>query len=263
MKSLIKITLLGLIRDRVLQALMLSSLLMLAIPSVSSLSMRQVTELSITLSLSFISFLLLLISVFLGSTAIWRDMERRYTFSVQSLPVTRSSYMLGKFSAIAACIAFVAILLGALSIALILSANSLYPSARPIAWDVFLAALVFTVLKYALLTAFAFLFSSISTSFFLPVFGTLVTFLVGSASQQVYDFVTSSASRELPAFLKFAGTALYYVLPNFSAFDLTVNAVYSIELQPVGMMLSFAYGVVYTAMVLALACLVYAKRELQ
>jgi len=95
MLNIMQITLKGIFRDRVFQGIMALGVLFLFIPSAASLSMRQVTELSITLSLSLISFILLLLAVFLGATSIWKDMERRYTFSVLSLPLSRSSYLWG------------------------------------------------------------------------------------------------------------------------------------------------------------------------
>jgi ABC-type transport system involved in multi-copper enzyme maturation permease subunit len=101
MLQLLSITVKGIFRDRVFQGIMMSALFFLLIPSISSLSMRQVVELSITLSLSLISVIMLLLSIFLGGSSLWKDMERRYTFSVLGLPITRTSYLLGKFFGIA------------------------------------------------------------------------------------------------------------------------------------------------------------------
>ena len=263
MKTLIHITVLGLIRDRVLQAMLFSSLLMLLVPTLSAFSMRQVTELSITLSLSFVSLLLLLIAVFLGSTSLWRDIERRYTISVLSLPLSRTSYVLAKYCAIAIVICAIVALLGFLSLILIQISSGMYPPGRPIAWDCILLAYLFTACKYLLLSAFAFLFSSFSTSFFLPVFGTLIIFFVGSGSQQVYDFINSQSSAQLPAAFKSAGAILYFLLPNFSAFDLTVHAVYSIPLSLEGILLTSAYFIVYSAAVLSLAAAIFSRREIR
>src|SRR5512135_2342994 len=97
MLNMVQITLRGIFRDRVFQGIIMTALIFFAIPTVSSLSMRQVTELSMTLSLSLISFILLLLSVFLGGTSIWKDIERRYTYGVLGLPIPRGRYLLGKF----------------------------------------------------------------------------------------------------------------------------------------------------------------------
>ncbi|HCB31456.1 MAG TPA: hypothetical protein DEP50_12775, partial [Acinetobacter lwoffii] len=76
MISILQITLKGIFRDRIFQGIMALAVLFLLIPFAASLSMRQTTELSITLSLSLISFIMLLLAVFLGATSIWKDIER-------------------------------------------------------------------------------------------------------------------------------------------------------------------------------------------
>lgn len=257
------VTVRGVFRDRVFQGILMTALVFLAIPSVSTLSMRQVTELSITLSLSLISFILLLLAVFLGGTSLWKDMERRYTFSVVGLPLKRRDYMVGKFAGIAGFVVLTAMLLGFVTYGVVLYAIGVYPPFRPVQWSYLFLAILFDALKYILLVAISFLFSSVSTSFFLPVFGTIATFLVGSATQQVYDFVHSPTARTLSPFVRDAASFLYYLLPNFSAFDLKVNAIYAIKPDAGGLLITAAYWAVYTVIVMAAATLIFSRRELQ
>lgn len=257
------VTVRGIFRDRVFHGILMTSVIFLFIPTISTLSMRQVTELSVTLSLSLISFILLLLSVFLGSTAIWRDIERRYTFSVVGLPLSRSQYVIGKFAGIAGFILFTSLLLGAVACAVVWYASALYPPARPVVWSTLLLAIIYDAIKYVLLVAVSFLLSTVSTSFFLPVFGTLSTFLVGSASQQVYDFVNSPAAAKLSPVIRQAASILYYIVPNFSSFDLKVNAIYGLAVSAQGLLLTLAYCAVYMIVVLSLASLIFSRRELQ
>ena len=119
------------------------------------------------------------------------------------------------------------------------------------------------MLKYILLVAIAFLLSTVSTSFFLPIFGTTAIFFMGSATQDVYDFLHSSAAQNFSPLIKKAATGLYYILPNFSAFDLSVNAVYGIAVPPTGLLLTTAYFAVYSAVILTLAVLAFSRREFQ
>jgi ABC-type transport system involved in multi-copper enzyme maturation permease subunit len=260
---MIRVTLKGVIRDRVFQGIFMASFLFLFIPSISSLSMRQVTELSITLSLSLISFILLLLAVFLGGASLWRDCERRYTFSVLGLPLTRSSYVLGKFAGTALFLLFSTLFLAGVACVVIWYASGIYPPVKPVAWHYLMLAIFYDLLKYVLLISIAFLFSAVSTSFFLPVFGTISLFLVGSASQQVFEFVSSDPGKKLPVMVQAAAKGLYYILPNFSAFDLKLNAIYGIKISPQGLLLTFVYFIVYTSAVLFLGTLVFSRRELK
>jgi len=253
----------GIFRDNVFRGILMIAVVFLFIPAVSGLSMRQVTELSITLSLSLISIILLLLAVFLGGTSLWKDMERRYTFSVLGMPITRTDYLLGKFIGIAGFIVLTEIVLGALGYVMILQSSATYPPDRPIVWANVFFAMSFDMLKYILLVAWAFLFSTVSTSFFLPIFGAISIFFVGSATQEVYEYIHSAGGQAYPALFKMIVTLLYYVLPNFSAFDLKVNAIYGVRLEPAGLALTTAYFVVYTAILLALSSWSYGRRELQ
>ena len=86
MMTIILITLKGISRDRLFQGIMSAVCGFLLIPVIASLSMLQVTEWSLPLSLSLISIIQLLLAEFLGGTSLWKDIERRYTFSVLGLP---------------------------------------------------------------------------------------------------------------------------------------------------------------------------------
>lgn len=263
MVTIIKITLKGIFRDRVFQGIMITACAFLLIPAIASLSMRQVTELSLTLSLSLISFILLLLAVFLGGTSLWKDIERRYTFSVLGLPISRQSYMIGRFGGVALFVALAAVVLGAAACAVVLYSSTIYPSARPVIWPTIVVCIAFDALKYILLIAVAFLFSTVSTSFFLPVFGTIATFLAGGIIQQVYEFVNSPASKSLSPFVKQIAKALYYILPNFGAFDLKVNAIYGLPLSLTGILLTIAYFIVYAGLLLSVAVAVFSRREMR
>jgi Cu-processing system permease protein len=263
MTSIIGITLKGIFRDRVFQGIVAASLLFLVVPSISTLSMRQVTELSITLSLSLVSFIMLLLAVFLGGTALWKDMERRYTFSVLSLPISRSSYLLGRFAGISIFLLITAAILGVVALLVVFLVSGSYPPDRPVSWGMIVAAVGFDAAKYIFLTAFGVLFSSISTSFFLPVFGSIATFLVGSATQQAYDYVCSPAGKSVAPLVREGAKALYYLLPNFSAFDLKVNAIYALPPDCRGLWLTAGYFVVYTGFVLTAAAALFSRREMK
>jgi ABC-type transport system involved in multi-copper enzyme maturation permease subunit len=263
MWAIISMTLKSIFRDRVFQGIMVTALVFLLIPGIASLSMRQVAELSLTLSLSLISVILLLLSVFLGGTSLWKDIERRYTYSVLGLPLSRTSYLLGRFGGTALFVMLTAVLLGVVSFGVVAYTSAVYPPARPVVWSAMALCILFDALKYILLIAVAFLFSTVSTSFFLPVFGTIAMFLVGGITQQVYEYIHSPASRELAPIVKQTALGVYYLLPNFGAFDLKVNAIYGLPVPVQGLFLTGAYFLVYTGFLLAVSTAVFLRREMK
>lgn len=264
MRHIMLITLKGIFRDRVFQGILVLGILFLFIPSAASLSMRQVTELSITLALSLISFILLLLSVFLGATSIWKDMERRYSYSVLSLPISRSSYLLGRFFGLALFLLLCAALLTIIAMLVVKFASGIYPSDRPVQWTYLLLAVLFGSLKYILLVAVAILLSTVSSSFFLPMFGTICIFLAGGITQQVYDYTQNAAQEQLVSpMLKPLVTFAYYLLPNFSGFDLKINAIYGLAPNGQGLLLTVLYFFAYTAILLGISILLFNRKEMQ
>lgn len=262
-KELFLINIKWVLRDRVLQALVgVAFLLLVLVPAFSVLSMRQVQELSITLSLSFISLVLFVLATILGASSVWRDIEKRYTASVLTLPYSRGTYLLGKFLAISLFLVFSAVLFAAVASVAIWFSSTLYQSAFPVRWLHIVNAVIFDVMKYILLAAIAMLLSSFSTSFFLPVFGTISLLLAGNASQEVYDFITNDAAgAKMSVVIRSAAKFLYYIIPNFGAFNFKVSAIYPVPLQIDGLFYTLIYFTVYTGIVLSVSIRIFSRRE--
>lgn len=263
MLSILTITLRGFLRDRIVYALLgVAIFLLLLIPAMSSFSMRQVQELSITLSLSATSLLLLVLAILLGAASIWGDLEHRYTAGLLGLPLSRRAYLLGKFAGIAIFLLACCALLSCSGLAVIAFAKLQYPAAIQPPWGTILLASAMIGLQYVLLAAFALLFSTLSTSFFLPVFGTLSIYLAGSSSQEVYDYVNSDLGAGLGPLLRFAAEIFYYTIPNFAAFDLKVQAVYGLPLDGLNLLGVLVYALSYLAVVLTVAVWLFERRDL-
>jgi ABC-type transport system involved in multi-copper enzyme maturation permease subunit len=261
--SLSRANLLMLLRDRLLQAVLaVAAAMLLLVPSLSTFSMRQVQELAITLSLSSISLVLLVLALLLGSSAVWRDIERRYTASILALPVSRATYLLAKFVSIGIFIIACGALLGAASVAVIAIAAAQYPADIPIAWGNIILAIGADVLKYLLLTTVAVSLSAVSTSFFLPFFATLAIYLAGSASQEVYEYVSGQFGQQLHPLQLNAIKGVYYLLPNFAAFNLKVHAVYALPVSAQAVLFPLLYSFTYGGILLGLAIWVFNRREL-
>lgn len=260
---LVFLTFRGTIRDRVLHAVLgVAFLMVFLVPVLSYFSMRQVQELAITLSLSAISFVLLVISLLLGASSVWRDIERRYTASILTLPISRGHYVIGKFLGAAIFIIFCALILGLSSVLVIKLAASRYPSDIPIYWLNYAIAVVADLAKYILLTSFALLLSSVSTSFFLPFFCTTAIYFAGSGSQEVFEYISSELGKGVSPLSLLAIKFAYYVLPNLSAFNYKVHAIYGLPIDPQGLLYTFLYFVVYTAILLSIAVWSFSRRQL-
>jgi len=263
MYSHLAVNLRWIVRDRIFQALIaVSLLLIMLVPVISPFSLRQTQELAVTLTLSFTSFILLVYALLLGSTMVWRDIERRYTFAVLSLPSERGVYLLAKFCSIAFFLTVSALFAGFCS-AVAIKISSLHtPSTIPIQWGAIALAIGMDLIKYVLLAAIALLVSTVSTSFFMPFFTTLAIFLAGSASQEVYEFIMSSHGAKLPAISRAAIKLVYYLIPNFGAFNFKLQAIYPIPLDRLQIFYNLCYFLVYGTLMLSLAIWGFSRREI-
>jgi Cu-processing system permease protein len=261
--SLCRANLWMLLRDRILYAVLgVAAVMLFLVPSLSSFSMRQVQELAITLSLSTISMVLLVVTLLLGSSSIWLDIERRYTASILTLPISRDSYLLAKFLSIAVFIIVTGVVLAAASAAVIALAATQYASDLPIAWGNIMLAIGADIIKYILLASVAVLLSTVSTSFFLPFFVTLAIFLAGSASQEVYEYVSGQFGQQIDIVQMVAIKGVYYLLPNFAAFNFKMHAVYALPVSAKAVLFPFGYAVIYGGIVLGVAIWTFKRREL-
>ncbi|GAB4558060.1 MAG: ABC-2 transporter permease [Geothermobacteraceae bacterium] len=260
---ILRATVVGLLRDRVLHAIVGAGLLILVlVPLLSGFSMRQVRELAITLSLSCNSLVLLVLAIMLGAASIWRDVERRYTASLLGLPLARHTYIAGRFAGIAVFLLVCGAFLGLCGCVVVWFMRTEMSAGLALNWFNLVLAVWGDICRSILLLALAVLFSSISTSLFLPVFGTLGIYLAGSASQEVMDYLATEAGKQLPQATRTIAEILYFILPNFSVFDFKVYAVYGLATPLKGAMFAAAYFVVYGGIVLLLAIRLFSRREL-
>ena len=263
MRALIKLNLLLILRDRTIHILLaFAAILMVIVPMVSAFSMRQSQEMAITLSLSFISFILLISTIILGTTVIWRDIERRYTHAILSLPLDRGRYVLGKYLAVCIFLLGSALVIGCCAVIAIKIGSLQNRSDFPVQWDRIALSIAMDVLKYSVLTAMAMLISTVSTTFFMPVFVTIALFLTGSASQDVYEYIVSAQAKNFGEFSKALVKIVYYIIPNFGAFDYKLYAVYPIQIDAMGILYNAIYAVIYAAMALSLAVICFNRREM-
>lgn len=259
---LVRTNLLMILRDRLLHAVLLVAVgMILLIPALSSFSMQQTQELAITLSLSGISFVLLLLTLLLGTSSIYRDVERRYVASVLSLPLKRTSYLMAKFLSVAAFLLLTGVVLSIGASLVIAMIAQKFPSEVAVPWLTIILAIAGDIFKYVLLSSVALLLSSVSTSFFLPFFGTLAIYFCGSASQEVFEFVSGEFGQGIHPISQAMIKAVYYILPNFSAFDFKVYAIYALPVSQDSLLLLILYGFFYVAIMLGLAFWSFNRRQ--
>ena len=253
----------GGVRDRVLGAMVVVGLiLLLTTPVVALFSMRQVLALATSYSLSIISLMGLLLTLFIAMGLLARDLEQRQVYTICSLPISRATYLLGKFLGFAIVIFLAVSILGCFSAGALFVLEQIHPAERAFAWGGFFIGLWFQYWVLLIVGAITILFSTVATSNFLPLALSVGIYLGSYSSEAVHYFVrTAAGQKELGAAVRLLGNVVYWILPNFSAFDLKAQIIYGVALNGRELLLTQLYAVGYLGVVLLLATLAFARRE--
>jgi len=243
------------VRDRVLYNLVFFALLMMvAAIAVGQISIGIEQIVIVSLGLSAISVIGLLISVFLGVALVSKEMDKRTLHALLAKPVRRWEFLLGKFGGLVLTLAVntAAMALGLL-LAMLYVKHSLERSDATV-----LVAVYFILLKLALIVALALLFSCFTTPL-LAILFTAGLYTVGLYVQELRNLPLELLSPAMTAFTKW----LSYLLPNFENFNVMAMAAHG-RAVPVALILqNTLYTVVYCTIVLAIASVVFSRRNLK
>jgi len=243
------------VRDRVLYNLLFFALLMIAAAIlVGQISIGIEHIVIVSLGLTAISVIGLLISIFIGVSLVSKEMEKRTLYALLAKPVRRWEFLLGKFGGLVLTLVVntAAMALG-LFLALLYVKHSLDRGDLAV-----LVAVYFILLKLALLVALALLFSCYTT----PILAALFTsgvYVVGSFVQQLKDLPADLMSPAMAAFTRF----LAYLLPNFEDYDVMGPAAHGQAIPGLLILENTLYTMVYCAMVLSVAAVVFSRRDLK
>ena len=240
----------GAVRDRVLYSIGVFAVLIIA----SSLVAQEITigdqfKVVRGVAQSAISVFLSVIAMFYGTSLIWRELDRRTIYNVLSKPVSRSSFVLGKFFGLVMTLWLLIAVMGALYL-LFVAPQQGFPHTS---FFVFLALLA---LELALLTAWATLFSTASSQTTAAAF-TLAVFVIGHLADDIWLFGQGAET----AWIKTVSAVTYWVLPNFEVFNVQPQAAHQVAVDTGFLVHAVLYGLAYTTAVLVVAVRVFSRRD--
>jgi ABC-type transport system involved in multi-copper enzyme maturation permease subunit len=252
------------VRDKVLYSIVaFAVLLMAASYLIGQLTAGQDLKIIKDLGLAAMSLMGLFIAVFIGIGLIAREIDRRSIYAVLAKPVRRHELLLGKYAGLVGTLFFnLAVMTlayyGVLAyMGWILSPSALKAAPAPPADPRLLLAVFMIGCELALVTAVALFWSTFSSSALLSAGLTFAMYIAGQFGADLKNFeqvVTSPLAG-------FVGRALYYLLPNFAAFDVKAQVVQALPIQPGYVALTAAYALVYIALLLTASVLIFARRD--
>jgi ABC-type transport system involved in multi-copper enzyme maturation permease subunit len=241
------------VRDRVLYNLVLFVLLLTgASIFIGELSGGQERKVIVDLGLSAMLLFGVFIAIFVGVGLVYKEIERRTIYAVFSKPVGRGEFLLGKYLGLCLTLLVNVLVMGVgVSLALAYVSGGWDPLI-PTIWP----AILLIYMELMLLTAISLFFSSFSS----PALSALLTFLIfiiGHFSADLKSLAVSLGSTGA----RWLFTGLYYLVPNLANYSFITPAAHGRAPSLSYVLVAGLYGLVYIAVVLAAATLVFSRRN--
>lgn len=238
------------IRDRILYGLVVFSLLLMAFSMIlGQLSFEEQVRISMNFGLSAIHIGTVILSIFVGSTLVNKEIEKKTIMTLLVRPITRTQFLLGK----ALGLLFVNVLVAS-GLAAILTLVLLFLGAEftaSFAW-----ALYGIVLEGVVLLGITLLFSTFSTPFMVVAFAAGI-FLVGHWVDSLAFFADKSESGSFKLF----ETVVTAVWPNLEALNWRSQAVFASPVSVSELINASAYSIAWFVFVIAMTAIVFRKKD--
>ena len=264
------------VRDRVLYLLLVVGIGAVAFSKfLGEISVGDTLHVIVNTGLTAVSLLGVMISIFVGTGLIYKEIDKRTVYTILSKPVRRGEFILGKYLGL---LLTAAVCMALLSAAFLIYYRLVAEPARvlkgpgvppPGLWYrigggritvTLLAALAFIFVEVCLITAVAVMFSSAST----PILSAVLTsavFAAGRLSWWIPQFMEELSRRGAASTARyFFLEVLYLITPNLGALDLTREAANQ-NLLPGALGWRLLYALSYIAVMLLAATLVFRRRR--
>jgi len=249
------------IRDRILLVIaFFGVLLIVATQLLSSLSIRQDAKMVVDLGLGMIDIFGMLITIFVGTQLIFREINQKTIFIILSKPISRGTFLLSKFFGLGSILLLITSIMFAVFIGIIIFSTDLLVQNDIIQFS-FLGEIalivLFSLLSFLLLLALVLFFSSFMSPT-IAAFSALTVFILGHITDDLRMF--AQAQESSLAFQRFADT-IYYAFPNFSSLNLKNFVLSDIPFSGTELLASFAGAVFWIALATTLATLFFSRKE--
>ncbi len=217
--------------------------------ALSPLALGEGRKVVIDFGLAGSMLLATLLSIFLGSSLLHKELERKTLYSILAKPVRREEFMLGKFFGLW----FTTAALLAAMAGILASVVTLAYGQTP--WTI-AGATALSVIELGIVTAVVVFFSSFTTPALTAFFG-IAAVVVGHFAEDLRYFATHGT----PFMVRAMTEAVYWALPHLSVFNARGLAVHGIAIEPERMLFAVGYGGLYITGLMILAGTIFRRRE--
>ena len=238
------------IRDRVLYLLLFVAVASLIFSRLLALlTVGDRVKIITDVGLSSLSLFGALMAILIGTGLVYKEIDKKTIFTLLAKPIHRWQFLLGKFFGLI-LVLFVMLFLMSLIFLLILLIHS-----GGVAWGM-LVALIFIFLEMCLITAVSLLFSCLSTPILSSIFS-LAFYVIGHVSWGLETLIGKLNA----GFTQTLARVFYTLIPDLENFNFKTEIVHHLPIPTSVFLFSTLYGLCYTGFILALAVLVFRRRD--
>ncbi len=238
------------IRDRILYLLLFVAVTSLIFSRLLALlTVGDRVKIITDVGLASLSLFGALMAILIGTGLVYKEIDKKTIYTLLAKPIHRWQFLLGKFFGLI-LVLFVMLFLMSLIFILILLLHS-----GKVEWGMFVA-LAFIFLEMCLITAVALLFSCFSTPILSTIFS-LAFYVIGHVSWGLETLIGKLNSGVAKAMAR----VFYTLIPDLENFNFKTEIVHHLPIPPQVFLYATLYGLCYTTFVLALAVLVFRRRD--
>jgi ABC-type transport system involved in multi-copper enzyme maturation permease subunit len=237
-------------RDRILYLLFFfAAVFIVAARVLAILTVGDRVKIIKDVGLASISIFGVLMAVLIGTSLVYKEIDKKTIFTLLSKPLHRAQFILGKFFGLVLTLLVMTVGMSLIFLVLV------YLHTFRVEWTM-LVAIAYIFLELILITAVAILFSSFSTPILSSIFS-LAFYLIGHLSwglELLIKKMKAGTGRVVAQFF-------YLFLPDLENFNFRTEVVHNLPIPAGIFVYSFLYGLCYTAFILALAILIFRRRD--
>lgn len=238
------------LRDKILYNLLLFAIFLIGGSVVlGKLSIMEHEKIMTDAGLAAINMVGVVIAIFVGIGLVSKEIERRTIYTIIARPIRRLDFLFGKYLGLMTTLAVnIAIMLLVYLAVLWFNHIPLHAS--------LLQAVQLMFVEMLIVTATALCFSTFSTPSLSAMF-TVGLYVVGHLISDLRG-IAEKIDNDM---IKIVITALYYICPNLEMLNIKGQAAAGVSVMLSYQAVATAYGLFYSGFLLAIACLVFERRD--
>lgn len=238
------------IRDRILYVILAFAVLfILSTIFFGSISLGEDIKIIKDFGLAGIYLFSLIITIFLGGSLIYKEIEMRTLYILLSKPVSSLQVVVGKFLGLFVSILLTVIFMTIIYLIVVAAKGGGFDSSA-------LLAILMQLFEIGVFISLMILFSTFATPLASTIYAVLVLY-IGHSLDLIIKYVDKNPSSFRPVVV-----GIYYVLPNLEKFNLRNLVVHDVAISGLSILYAFLYAALYSAILLLLATWSLKKQDL-